>query len=275
MDQKSEILVIHPGGLGDACLSESTFLSLRHHFGDRLRAVGNRRVLAQFSEYFVQIDSIDSRSWMPLFTDCAHDRRWQTIVLIGKDRSSGLRQRLQGLAENVVFVETYPDRERIHVEEYQLRQLPHWAIKPLRKECQPRIGNRLILYAEGACQKAKWPPARFLELYEALKEAGAPVCTIRARELSLRGFDVALPDDLGEVADFFGSGGLFFSNDSGMAHFAARCGLYPLTIFSDTDPVVWHPRTGLVLTSEKGSPTVPEVLDFILSAIEKLGFPRV
>ena len=32
------------------------------------------------------------------------------------------------------------------------------------------------------------------------------------------------------------------SNDSGMAHFAGICGLLTITIFSDFDPAIWHPR---------------------------------
>ena len=41
MSTGDEVLVVHLGGLGDVCLSESVFLSLRRHFGDRLVALGN------------------------------------------------------------------------------------------------------------------------------------------------------------------------------------------------------------------------------------------
>jgi hypothetical protein len=29
-----------------------------------------------------------------------------------------------------------------------------------------------------------------------------------------------------------------------MAHFAGVCGLFTITIFSDFEPVIWHPRGG-------------------------------
>jgi len=274
MDGNNETLVIHPGGLGDVCLSESTFLSLRHRFGDNLRVVGNRRVLVPFSEYFARVDSIDARAWLPLFGGLDDPGRWETIVLVGKDRSGSFRERLQRFTENLIFIEMYPDREQVHVEEYQLGQLPSWGIEPRRKDRKPNVGSRLILYPEDAYQKEKWPAARFLELSETLKEAGVRTVLARPRELGLPVFDTIMPDDLADVAAFFADGGLFFSNDSGMAHFAARCGLFPLTIFADTDPVVWHPITGLVLTCDKKRPSAREAASFILSAIERVGFPR-
>jgi len=49
-------------------------------------------------------------------------------------------------------------------------------------------------------------------------------------------------EDLSKIKDFFYSDGIFVSNDSGMAHLAALCGLSTITIFIDSDPLVWHPR---------------------------------
>jgi len=49
-------------------------------------------------------------------------------------------------------------------------------------------------------------------------------------------------EDLADVKTFFDSGGIFVSNDSGMAHFAGFCGLLTITIFSDFDSSIWHPR---------------------------------
>ena len=49
-------------------------------------------------------------------------------------------------------------------------------------------------------------------------------------------------EDLADVQIFFDTGGIFVSDDSGMAHFAEICGLFTITIFSDFDPSIWHPR---------------------------------
>jgi hypothetical protein len=273
MALRDEVLVIHPGGLGDVCLSESTFVSLSQHFGACLRVVGSRRVLLQFSEYFSRIDSIDSRTWTPLFSDFGDELRWETAILIGKDRSGALRQRLHRFARAFSFIEMYPDQERVHVEDYQLEQLSRWGVKPLRKRRETRVGDRLILYAEEAYRKKKWPAHRFIELRRVLREAGVLAVLGGPKGLHAPALDLIMPDDLADVAALFATGGLFFSNDSGMAHFAAKCGLHTLTLFADTDPAVWHPINGTVLASGKELPAVSEVLQFILSASKQVGFP--
>jgi len=106
-----------------------------------------------------------------------------------------------------------------------------------------------------------------VKVYLELRERGVKALLMRPRDL-----DVALPDTytfqgLEEVASFFTEGGLFVSNDSGMAHFAARCGLRPLTLFRDTDPVVWGPRNAFILSCGHGWPTAEEVLDVIASVM--------
>jgi ADP-heptose:LPS heptosyltransferase len=261
-----DILVIHPGGLGDVCLSESTFLSLNRHFGDSLTAVGAKRVLDQFKEYFIQVESIDGRAFAFLFSDTHGGRRWRAIVLIGKDRSASFRRRLGQLTDHLIFIDMYPDDERIEAEEFQLRQLPQWGIEPQNKEVPLKTGSRIILYPERPYQKEKWPVENFVAVREALTRAGLPVVLMGPHDSDIPGSDVASPEDLHDVAAFFAAGGFFFSNDSGMAHFAAHCGLRTLTLFHDTDPSVWRPKNGIVLTRGETSPTVQEVVEFIVSA---------
>jgi ADP-heptose:LPS heptosyltransferase len=262
----SEVLVIHPGGLGDVCLSESTFLSLKAHFGDHMGAVGNKRALDRFGEYFTRVESIDARAWMPLFSDFPDSRHWKTIVLFGKDRPGSIRHRLRQRAANLIFIDMYPDKESVPVEEYQLRQLPQWGIEPLRKDLPVKTGNRIILYPERPYRKEKWPAEHFVEVNEELKKRGLTTILMRPRNLALPSSDLESPESLDDVAAFFSSGGFFFSNDSGMAHFAAACGLRTLTLFSASDPAVWRPRNGRVLPHAKRPPTVYEAVEFIISA---------
>lgn len=117
-------LLIHPGGLGDVCLSESTLLSLERHFGATLEAVGTRRVLDMFRPYFTGVDSIDRRTWIYLFSDSPVHRTWQRIIFIGKDRTGALRKRISRLCDDFIFIDMYPDDQPVHVEDYQLRSSP-------------------------------------------------------------------------------------------------------------------------------------------------------
>ncbi|OPY01501.1 MAG: Glycosyltransferase family 9 (heptosyltransferase) [Syntrophorhabdus sp. PtaB.Bin184] len=253
-----EVLVVHLGGLGDVCLSESIFLSLRRHFGDRLVGLGNRRFLDIFRSYFARTHGVESRHWLYLFSEKLTGPRWGRIVFIGKDRNGSIRARWKAHSTGEpVFIEMYPDGafdsrplndgtaaagEAVHIEDYQLRQLSAVRIEPARKEIVPKGARRVILYPEEGLSKDKWPVENFVALRQMLGEAGVDVCLMRPPELSLSLKGSLFFQDLADVKEFFGSGGVFVSNDSGMAHLAGASGLTTITIFTGFDPAVWHPR---------------------------------
>ena len=108
-------LLIHPGGLGDVCLSESTLLSLKRHFA-AFEAVGTKPVLDVFRLYFTRVDSIDRRQWVYLFSDSCACRTRQRIVFIGKDRTGAFRERVSRLCDEFIFIDMYPDGRPMHVE---------------------------------------------------------------------------------------------------------------------------------------------------------------
>lgn len=261
-----ETLLIHLGGLGDCCLSESAFLTLSHHFPEGLRAVGSKRVLSLFNDYFARVDSIDSRQWAHLFSDDLEGPSWERIVFFGKDPQGTTRGRLSRLSPELIFIDLFPEREKVHVEEHQLAQLSQYGMRPMVKGYRALPGRgRIILYPEVGFQKQKWLTDRFVQLHEALERRGSE-CVVMAPP----GLDIGVPgllsfEALDDVARFFSEGGYFFSNDSGMAHFAARCGLVPLTLFWEADPVVWRPKGSRVMRCSGTGPTVQEAVDFILS----------
>jgi len=251
---------LHLGGLGDACLSESVFLSLRNHFGNNIVAVGTKRFFRLFpADYFLRIHGVESRHWLYLFSKEPTDIRWKRVIFIGKDRQGDLRRRWQEISLGpMIFIDMYPDKavsdqhsafsatsdenENVHVEEYQLAQLAQFGIEAVKKEIPRRKSPRVILYPEKGFEKEKWEPEHFLTLYQSLRSKG-----IQTHMLLPAGLKVDMPgtlsiEDLNDVRDFFGEGGIFVSNDSGMAHLAGASGLLTLTIFTDYDPRVWHPR---------------------------------
>jgi ADP-heptose:LPS heptosyltransferase len=266
--QAGDILLIHPGGLGDVCISESTFMSLKRHFGPHIIALGNSRVLEQFEEYFERIESIGSRRWSYLFSESVEGPRWPAIVLIGKDRSGTLRQGLLEIADRLVFIRMYPDNEIFPGEQYQLEQLPGYGITAYPCSIPLRPVRRVILYPEKSITKAKWPLERFLEIWEELKKKGVDTLLVRQRGVDIPHADIDMPDSLYGVANLFGTGGIFLSNDSGMAHFAARCGLRAVTFFHDTNPAVWKPKNGVALTFEGRSSDMNRVVKTVLSLMD-------
>jgi ADP-heptose:LPS heptosyltransferase len=262
-------LLIHPGGLGDVCLSESTLLSLKQHFGATFQAVGTKHVLDVFRLYFTGVHSIDRRTWMYLFSDYPIHRTWQRIVFIGKDRTGAVRERISRLCDEFIFIDMYPESRPVHVEDYQLEQILRYGIAPVRKEMQAKAGKRVILYPERPYKKKKWPVDRFLEVYEKLTGLGIESVLMRPPDLDLPAVPASAFELLADIAAFFSTGGIFFSNDSGMAHFAARCGLRAATLFQDTNPLIWRPKGGVVLQCTEAPPSVEEVADFVTYALER------
>jgi ADP-heptose:LPS heptosyltransferase len=277
MDNR-EILLIHLGGLGDMCLSESTFLSLSRHFNKNLVAVGYRRFLTLFEEYFSGLHSVESRHWLYLFSEMPSKNFWERIVFIGKDREGRLRKRWQQVSkEPLIFIDMYPENSRklrgqgvkdssgfktleplnprtlepFHMEDYQLAQLEQYGIQALRKEIKQKRSDRVILYPERGFEKVKWHHDNFVQLYQSLKSKGREAYILEALGLHLDIQDKVSLKELSEIRDFFQEGGIFVSNDSGMAHLAGMCGLFTITIFTDFDPHIWHPR-GRYITLKYG-----------------------
>jgi len=298
----NEVLLIHMGGLGDMCLSESTFLSLSQHFQKNISALGYPRFFNFFQGYFKTIYSIESAKWLYLFSNNQSETTWKRIVFIGKDRNGELRERWQTISEErLIFIDMYPDsafgtiseepgieeqeveklrsleiesnkhetrnvnkflryapsilrgsdatedgcampHAPIHIEDYQLMQLEQYCIRPVKKEITPRPRNRVILYPEIGVTKSKWGHENFVELFHSLKKRGIEVYILESLGLDLAIQDTISIEDLADVQTFFNAGGIFLSNDSGMAHFAGICGLLTITIFRDFDPTIWHPR---------------------------------
>jgi len=261
---ENEILLLHLGGLGDVCLSESVFLSLRNHFGDNIVAVGTKRFFRLFpAEYFLRIHGVESRHWLYLFSKEPTDIRWERVIFIGKDRQGDLRRRWQEISlDSMIFIDMYPDNKfgvrrsafgkkpgttpdsefRVHVEEYQLAQFARFGIEAVKKEIPRRKSPRVILYPEKGFEKEKWELENFMTLYGSLRSKGVQTHMMLPADLKADIPGTLSIDDLNDVRGFFEAGGIFVSNDSGMAHLAGASGLFTITIFTDYDPRVWHPR---------------------------------
>jgi len=298
-----DVLLIHMGGLGDMCLSESIFLSLSHHFQKNVSALGYPRFLRFFHRYFQAIHSIESAKWLYLFADYPSETAWKRIAFIGKDRNNVLRKKWQAISnEELIFIDMYPDgtfdaigpgtgarspeknggqfkinnskfKIAFHVEEYQLMQLERYGIEAMKSEITPRPGRRVILYPEVGVTKSKWHYQHFVDLYHTLKEHGIEAYVFESLGLNLSVPDTVSIEDLEAVRTFLSDGGIFVSNDSGMAHFAGMCGLTTITVFNDFDPAIWHPRgNNISLRQGKDRVDVPALQALITNLLAGSGF---
>jgi hypothetical protein len=262
-------LLIHLGGLGDVCLSESTFYSVSQHCGGNVLALGYPRFLGLFGRYFVGIESIENRQWLWLFSDFPSRGLWKQTVLIGKDQHGDLRRKLASASEkSPIFINMYPEDERSHIEEYQLLQISAHGIPALRKEVAPAPAERVILYPEESRGKRKWPYEHFLALAEMLRAEGIDTVLLEAPDVARPALGSLRFDKLNEVATFFGGGGVFFSNDSGVAHLAGVCGLRTITLFCGQNPAVWRPRgQNVSIVCDEQGPRVTDMVGLIVKAV--------
>jgi len=253
------VLLIHLGGLGDMCLSESTLLSLSQHFGGEIHGLGYTRFLGLFREYFTAIHAIESAGWLYLFSNHSSEVTWKRIVFIGKDRSGEMRKRWQSISKDqLIFIEMYPDEAfsdphpfsgtgkqvgpALHIEDYQLAQLETYHIGAIKKIVTQRSRRRILLYPEAGFAKSKWHHDNFVHLYRRLTKRNLNTAILESFGLKLDIPEKLSIEDLSDMKKFFQDGGIFVSNDSGMAHLAGSCGLATITVFGGFDPVLWHPR---------------------------------
>jgi ADP-heptose:LPS heptosyltransferase len=269
MTESDESLLIHMGGLGDICLSESAFLTISLHCKGPIRAVGNARVLELFSAYFTRVESIDRREWAYLFSDSSPGPSWKRIIFFGKDREGSFRTRLSGLTHDLIFIDLYPDGMSIPVEQHQLAQLAAYGMKPTAAAFPERWTDRIILYAEEGFEKHKWSPENFVRVQEGLAAQGLNSVFVTPPELLLPGVPTLSFDGLPEIAAFLSKGGFFFSNDSGMAHLAARCGLFPTTLFWEADPDIWRPKGSRVVRCKGEGPSIQEAIELIVEEMRE------
>ncbi len=257
------------------CLSESTLLSLSSHADGNLVGLGYTRFLNLFAPYFKRIERIESARWLHLFSETASSPRWNRIAFIGKDREGHLRKRWSALSiKPLLFVEMYPGETsgarpdltaqasggHMHVEDFQLLQLPGQGLTPRKKEILLNQSPRVILYPEPDIAKRKWHHGNFIDLYRLLKEKGVDVLILEPLGFNIDSAHKVSFQELTEVRDYFAGGGIFVSNDSGMAHLAGACGLFTITIFHEFDPLVWQPR-GYGIALREGNDVInPEAM---------------
>lgn len=223
-----EILAIHLGGLGDMCLSESTFFSFSAHFNRNIVALGYTRFLRLFETYFKRIERVESARWLPLFSQYTPDITWERIIFIGKDREGALREKWGKISrEPMIFIEMYPENQgsrvrgvrgqeagsreqeagvkkfagsnpqsamKHHVEDFQLMQLGQYGIEAIKKEIPLNVTKRVILYPEKGFKKEKWHYENFVRLYYLLKSKGIDVHMLKS---------MGLETDVKEAASLF------------------------------------------------------------------------
>jgi heptosyltransferase III len=130
----------------------------------------------------------------------------------------------------------------------------------------------LVMIHPGSGSPAKcWPAARYIELADALVEAGCEVKFVCGPPEGEQGLQlpghVVRPAGPLDLALQLSQADLFVGNDSGPGHVAAAVGTSTLSLFGPTDPRIWRPRghRTRVLVAPDGE--LPEMMvDCVLGA---------
>jgi len=254
-----QLLVIHPGALGDMVLTFPAILKLRARF-PRIFGIcqGNTGRMAVRLKVLDRHLALESATCAGLYSGNP-DRRLQEIL----DACTGIilfslsqipEQTLRKNFPRPVY-RILPRPEpglRVHVSRHIADQLLQHGLIDNTQLPVPEIqrsGSRKIWIHPGSGSLRKnWPFKNFLMLFGMLcKEGLEPAFIMGPAEKErmfpeISGFAVYSPPNLAELADLLVSGGGFIGNDSGVTHLAAFLGLPTASIFGPSDPERWHPQ---------------------------------
>jgi ADP-heptose:LPS heptosyltransferase len=112
----------------------------------------------------------------------------------------------------------------------------------------------VLLFPGASRQDKAWPPESFASLARLLARRGKKAHWVLGPVEQERRFPVPpdisvhAPQDLPALAALLRSAALAVGNDSGPLHLAAMHGVPVLSLFGPTDPDIWRPLEGHVLT---------------------------
>jgi heptosyltransferase-3 len=274
-----EILVLHPGALGDIVLSLPALRILREHIsGARITLAANLDFAGTVSSGIA--DKVVSLSALPVhrlyrpeppLEDAPFWRSFDRIVSWTGSGDAVFARNLSHIHPDVLVPCWKPDPgEGRHVARIFFEGLRSWipgcAWDPrlhirLDPETQP-LGSQwlleqgwdprrplLALHCGAGSPEKRWPLPRFRELARTLRPdwdllmIEGPAESGLVRELGLSGpgiFAAAqLPIPLG--ASVLQHSSRFIGNDSGIAHLAAGLGIPSIILFGSTNPAHWGP----------------------------------
>ncbi len=276
-----DILVLHPGALGDLILSLPALRILRSHFPNAcVTLAGNtdftRAVAAGYADRLVSLSSLPlHRLYGSSEVPPEDEELWRSFDRVlswtgyGTEAISGRLARLHPLVLSAPWKPAAGDRR--HVSRIFMDSLAPWLSPPmeisppeifLRHEDRHRgaewlkergwKGSGIVIAVHpGAGSRAKrWPQPRFADLLTRLCPSAALLIVEGPAEPGL-GQDLAagLPAEalvaiqlpLGLLATILSHCTAYIGNDSGISHLAAGLGIPSVVLFGPTAPRHWAP----------------------------------
>jgi heptosyltransferase III len=235
----SRRLIIRPGAIGDTIVSLPALEHLRANYTEIWVPSPNLPLVAHLGRACsIASSGLDLMTWPPALSDRL--RGFDEIVSWYGAGNDDFRERVSALGLPFQFHRALPPPDNnIHAVDFYLEQvggapgaIPHLPF-------ERRDEGFAVIHPFSGSRRKNWPMERFREV-GALLSATLPVFWCAGPEEPLN--DAVRFEDLGALASWLARASILVSNDSGIAHLAAACGVPVLTLFGPTNPRVWAPR---------------------------------
>jgi ADP-heptose:LPS heptosyltransferase len=285
---RRNVLIFHPGALGDFVLSWPLALAAGRMFPQSRIIYVTARSKGKLAEKALRVESADIEAgWHLLFVenaplpegcrkmlDAAH-----TIIAF-----NGAEDKLKSAAPEarVIGLQARPaEGAEIHAIDFLIEQLSgHTALQEGVKQIVKLIRQRGlispwpeakidVLIHPGSGSRGKcWGLEKFTELAGLLQKTGRSVRFVIGevelerwseadRQLLSRGAPVTQPGDYLALMDEITQAKIFVGNDSGPGHLAAALGASTISLFGETNHKIWAPIGPRVHVIEKMSEIDP------------------
>ncbi|MFO7900622.1 MAG: glycosyltransferase family 9 protein [Planctomycetota bacterium] len=295
------VLVLRPGALGDAVVTEPVLGSLRAAWPDAAIHVGGRAEYLALLVGGADADrclSYDAAPFTSLFSDGpVRLPHYEAVLAFLPDPDNRLRERLGSIADAVSVLDPRPPGGR-HIVDHLLTALRPLDVPPTRGQpeivpvdewrqaaapLRPATRYAVIHVGSGGAEK-RWPAERWAQVIERLTPTPVVLTCGPADREAVAGVQagggpsehvtVAAGRPVTAVAGLLADAAMYVGCDSGVTHLAAALGVRTVAVFGPTDPAVWAPRGEHVTVVRGGDGTTASVRpDAVISAAARAWAP--
>ena len=270
MKSAHNILVIRPGALGDAVVTEPVVAALRAHYARAHIEIAGRTdfmPLLVGPELADTCRSTDSAAFTSLFSDSAIELPECDVALAYlPDEDGSIAKRLRAVAESAVVFDPRPSGGA-HIVDHLLKALgplgvpivrdrpllprrPEWSAAAVNV-LPDKAGGYVVIHPGSGGRHKLVPPERWADVIAELRPRrivltcgpadDAVIENVLANSGDPAPF-VVKSQTVTTLAGVLAGADGYFGCDSGVTHLAAALGVPTAAVFTATDPARWAPR---------------------------------
>jgi ADP-heptose:LPS heptosyltransferase len=269
-EQKSDLLVVHQGALGDFVVTFPTLLTLKRRYR-QIHAICQSK-LGKLGESLNIIEKSfpsEGAVFASLYTNFVDARvqdmlrRYHTVILFS--HSKQIQQAIKKcIGDHVYRIAPQPaPNQRLHVGEHILSGITSIGLLPKSTRLEHIVArapcmedqrttdydsSRIYIHPGSGGSLKNWPLPNFKNVFEMLRSEGmkprfilGPAEEKLVEELCYSYEGTQTVSDLVVLSGKLKTAGGFIGNDSGITHLAAFLGLPTVAVFGPSDSLRWRP----------------------------------